>query len=70
MGISRIVIIREGDSVRLPNWTNAVVEIKDIGKHSFWGILIDIKTNHIIAPTFVAPIEGEWLKVLSIEDVI
>lgn len=54
-------ILKNGICVRKDGWTNCVVEIEDIGGHSFWGRLIDIKYNLLIDPVFIGQFDdADW----------
>lgn len=73
MGIRRKVNISIGDCVRLDNWTDCYIDVMDVGKYSFWGVLIDQKKDAVIDPMFLAPKEpaqGSWNKVLTLEEII
>jgi hypothetical protein len=46
---------------RLPNWTNCVVEVEDIGRLSFWGKLVDRKEDLVINPHAIFDKKGKWI---------
>lgn len=64
------VKIDPGLAVRLPTWSHCVVEVKDIGSHSFWGVLRDIKSNQIISFNAVFPIKDAWEVAFEASDII
>jgi hypothetical protein len=58
-----------GRSVRLPGWTNCVIIIEDVGEHSFWGVLRDIKEERNIEIR-VGKFDEPWMFALEVEDII
>jgi hypothetical protein len=66
----RLLILKENLAVRLPHWTDCVVEIQDIGSKSFWGRVIDIKTNEVVAEEKVFPFDDGWEVALDVKTVI
>ena len=66
----KMLVLRENLAVRLPHWTNCVVEIEDIGKKTFWGNLVDIKTDEIIEIDCVFDIDDDWRLALDVDTVI
>lgn len=50
-----------GDIVRLSNWKDCVVKVKDVGQVSFWGVLYDVKENMIINEEYVGFFDDDWI---------
>lgn len=66
----KTIQLEQNLAVRLPHWTHCVVEVCDIGQHSFWGVLRDIKTNIVIDPIAVFPINLEWQLALDAKTIL
>lgn len=63
-------MVMPGSVIRRPNWDNCVLEVIDRGFYSAWGVLKDIRENMVIDPEFVIPLDGVWLSVDSVEDIL
>lgn len=57
-------------AVRLPHWTHCVVEIEDVGCHSIWGILRDIRNDLVIQNHYIAPLDAGWVLALDSDTII
>ena len=64
------IVLRGKMAVRLPHWTNCVVEIMDVGTFSMWGRLVDIKTNEVIIHEGVFPLDDDWRVALDVQSVL
>lgn len=62
--------IKKGDFIRLPYWTNCVLQVKDIGSHSLWGRLEDIREGQFVEENFVSELNQPWIKSLTVKDVL
>lgn len=60
----------KGIAVRRKNWSHCVVEIIDVGITTFWGRLVDLKTDEVIEPSVIYPIDDDWYLVLEVEDLL
>ncbi len=52
-------------TIRLPFWTQCVFEVEDLGIHSMWGRIVDVKSGVVIVPTQIYSLVtdhdmGEW----------
>ena len=56
--------------VRRSDWTECCIEIFDIGYHSFWGNIVDLKSGKIVKEQQVFNIDDEWLNVDSSQETI
>lgn len=61
---------RIGDSVRLSHWGHCCFVIEDIGTHSMWGRIIDIKTTETMLSKEVFPLDFSWIRVWTSDDVL
>jgi hypothetical protein len=62
-----------GRAVRLPHWSSCMIEVGDVGLYTFWGRLMDVKTNmKIMTPDglFVGHLSEPWELVLEARDLI
>jgi hypothetical protein len=59
-----------GRAVRQPGWSHCVVIIEDVGEHSFWGKLHDIKANETFAGEYVGFYKDDWVFALEVNDII
>lgn len=67
---SRRKIVLPSLSIRKREWSNCVVEINDIGRWTFWGQLVDIKTGQVINSHFIGRINGDWEPVFEAKEFI
>lgn len=54
-----------GDSIRLESWQHGCLVVDDIGTHSVWGKIVNIKTNEIMAMPVSFPLDLLWIQVLT-----
>jgi len=64
------IVLRKKMAVRLAHWTNCVLEIDDIGGHSMWGRLVDIKTGEVVSQEAIFPLKDDWVIALDVQSVI
>jgi len=62
--------IRRGDSIRIPQWTDCVLEVRDVGEFDIYGKLIDLKTNTVVFSLESFPKEWDWQIVLDAQSFI
>lgn len=59
-----------GDFIRLHYWTTCMLQVMDIGTYSIIGTLVDVKTDKVIVPIFLAPVDEEWIIVPTAKELI
>lgn len=62
--------IKRGDFIRLPTWSNCVLQVRDIGEWTLWGRIEDIKEGQYIKDDYVAELNLPWIKSLTVKDVL